>query len=80
VQLFELSLGEAHGFYFEATSARCTAALMLDIDPLGFLRIWCAPAGDFGNSSGKKTENKSSERGKTLEIVCLLLVAPGCGH
>ena len=35
---FTLSFGEAHVFYPEATDERCTAALMLDLDPLALVR------------------------------------------
>jgi 3' terminal RNA ribose 2'-O-methyltransferase Hen1 len=35
---FELSFGKAHLFYPEATSERCTAALLLDVDPIGLVR------------------------------------------
>jgi len=35
---FELSLGKAHVFYPEATTERCTAALLLDVDPVGLVR------------------------------------------
>ena len=35
---FELSFGQAHVFYPEATSERCTAALLLDVDPVGLVR------------------------------------------
>jgi 3' terminal RNA ribose 2'-O-methyltransferase Hen1 len=34
VQTFDLSFGQAHVFYPEACPERCTAALLLDIDPL----------------------------------------------
>lgn len=37
-QTFSISYGEAHVFYPEATSTRCTAALLLDIDPIGLVR------------------------------------------
>lgn len=37
-QRFELSFGAAHVFYPEASEARCTAALLLDIDPIGLVR------------------------------------------
>jgi hypothetical protein len=33
-----LSFGPAHVFYPEATEERCTAALLLDIDPVGLVR------------------------------------------
>jgi 3' terminal RNA ribose 2'-O-methyltransferase Hen1 len=38
VQSFELSFGKAHVFYPEAGEARCTAALLLDVDPVGLVR------------------------------------------
>src|SRR5215813_4843579 len=34
----ELSFGKAHLFYPEATPERCTAALLLDVDPVGLVR------------------------------------------
>lgn len=37
-QTFTLAYGKAHVFYPEATDARCTAALLLDIDPIGLVR------------------------------------------
>src|SRR5918997_1215463 len=38
VQSFDLSFGRAHVFYPEATPERCTAALLLDVDPVGLVR------------------------------------------
>lgn len=38
VQAFSLPFGTAHVLYPEATGARCTAALLLDIDPVGLVR------------------------------------------
>ncbi len=38
LQSFSLSFGNAHVFYPEATDARCTAALLLDVDPVGLIR------------------------------------------
>lgn len=35
---FELSFGKAHVFYPEAAVDRCTAALLLDVDPVGLVR------------------------------------------
>lgn len=37
-QSFELGLGTAHVFYPEAREDRCTAALLLEIDPVGLVR------------------------------------------
>jgi 3' terminal RNA ribose 2'-O-methyltransferase Hen1 len=38
LQSFALSFGQAHVFYPEATDANCTAALLLDVDPVGLIR------------------------------------------
>jgi hypothetical protein len=38
LQTFELAFGKAHVFYPQATPERCTAALLLDIDPVGLVR------------------------------------------
>ncbi|HEV2930590.1 MAG TPA: 3' terminal RNA ribose 2'-O-methyltransferase Hen1, partial [Propionibacteriaceae bacterium] len=38
LQAFEVSLGTAYVCYPEATVERCTAALILDVDPIGLVR------------------------------------------
>jgi len=38
VQAFDLPVGRAHVFYPEATPERCTAALLLEVDPVGLVR------------------------------------------
>jgi 3' terminal RNA ribose 2'-O-methyltransferase Hen1 len=38
LQSFSLPFGHAHVFYPEATDERCTAALLLDVDPVGLIR------------------------------------------
>lgn len=38
VHSFELSFGKVHLFYPEATAGRCTAAVLLDVDPVGLVR------------------------------------------
>lgn len=47
-QKFDLSFGCAHVFYPEADDARCTAALLLDVDPIGMVRNRRGPRGDRG--------------------------------
>src|SRR5437016_13969860 len=47
-QSFELSFGKAHVFYPEATNERCTAALLLDVDPVGLVRNRRGPSGEGG--------------------------------
>jgi hypothetical protein len=37
-QTFDLSFGQAHVFYPEASADRCTACLLLDVDPVGMVR------------------------------------------
>jgi 3' terminal RNA ribose 2'-O-methyltransferase Hen1 len=45
-QQFDLTFGIAHVFYPEVSADRCTAALMLDIDPVGLVRNRRGPAGE----------------------------------
>jgi 3' terminal RNA ribose 2'-O-methyltransferase Hen1 len=48
LQTFDLSFGQAHVFYLEAGPDRCTAALLLDIDPLHLAHTRHASrSGDF---------------------------------
>src|SRR5262245_7653701 len=46
LQTFDLSFGKAHVFYPEATPERCTAALLLDVDPIGLVRNRKGPSGE----------------------------------
>ena len=46
VQEFDVSVGRAHVFYPEATDERCTAALLLEVDPVGLVRGRRGPGGD----------------------------------
>jgi 3' terminal RNA ribose 2'-O-methyltransferase Hen1 len=48
LQSFPLSFGQAHVFYPEASSERCTAALLLDVDPVALVRNRRGPAGEGG--------------------------------
>src|SRR5579863_5451292 len=48
VQTEELSFGKAHVFYPEAQDARCTAAILLEVDPVGLVRGRRGPAGESG--------------------------------
>src|SRR4051812_24651758 len=45
-QAFDLAFGRAHVFYPEATDERCTAALLLDVDPVGLVRNRRGPGGE----------------------------------
>jgi 3' terminal RNA ribose 2'-O-methyltransferase Hen1 len=38
LQTFDVSVGQAHVFYPEATDERCTMALLLEVDPIGLVR------------------------------------------
>ncbi|MEM6551080.1 MAG: 3' terminal RNA ribose 2'-O-methyltransferase Hen1 [Planctomycetota bacterium] len=46
VQAFSLSYGQAHVFYPECSAGRCTACLLLDIDPVGLVRNRRGPSGE----------------------------------
>src|SRR5215207_2759804 len=47
-QRFSLSFGTAHVVYPEASTWRCTAALVLDVDPVGLVRGRRGPEGEGG--------------------------------
>src|SRR5688572_21459548 len=51
VQSFELSFGKAHVFYPEVTEERCSAALLLDVDPVGLVRGKGGPRGRDGSET-----------------------------
>ena len=57
VQSFEQSFGVAHVFYPEATADRCTAALLLEVDPVGLVRNRRGPAGE-----GRSLEHYVNDR------------------
>jgi 3' terminal RNA ribose 2'-O-methyltransferase Hen1 len=48
LQTAELSMGKAHVFYPEASPERCTAALLLEVDPIALVRKRKGPGGDAG--------------------------------
>ena len=39
VQSFDVSFGKVHVFYPEARAERCTAALLLDVDAIGYVNF-----------------------------------------
>src|SRR5260370_24017218 len=45
-QSFKVSTGVAHVFYPEARATRCTVALLLEVDPVGFVRGRQGPSGE----------------------------------
>jgi 3' terminal RNA ribose 2'-O-methyltransferase Hen1 len=47
-QAFDLTCGQAHVFYPEATERRCTCALLLDVDPVALVRGRGAAARPLG--------------------------------
>ncbi|MEM7154517.1 MAG: 3' terminal RNA ribose 2'-O-methyltransferase Hen1 [Myxococcota bacterium] len=54
-QSFDLSFGRAHVYYPEAEDDRCTAALLLDVDPVGLVR---RPRGDEGFALSQYTNDR----------------------
>lgn len=47
-QTFDLAFGKVLVFYPEVSPQRCSAGLLLDLDPVGLVRQRRMPAGDFG--------------------------------
>ncbi|MGI4886881.1 MAG: 3' terminal RNA ribose 2'-O-methyltransferase Hen1 [Janthinobacterium lividum] len=56
LQSVEVAGGQAHVFYPEATAERCTAALLLDLDPVGLVR------GRGGSGEGFALEQYVNDR------------------
>ncbi len=50
-QSFEMTAGQAHVFYPEATSERCTAALLLEVDPIALVRSRRGHGGRGGSAA-----------------------------
>jgi 3' terminal RNA ribose 2'-O-methyltransferase Hen1 len=48
LQTEELSFGKAHVFYPEADAERCTAAILIEVDPIALVRGRQGPAGERG--------------------------------
>jgi 3' terminal RNA ribose 2'-O-methyltransferase Hen1 len=46
VHAFDLAFGTAHVFYPRADESRCTAALLVEVDPVGLVRKRRGPAGE----------------------------------
>src|SRR5271163_4059 len=47
-QSFSLTFGRAHVFYPEASTERCTVALLVEVDPVGLVRNRRGPRGEGG--------------------------------
>src|SRR6185503_12834593 len=47
-QSFSLTFGKAHVFYPEASTERCTVALLVEADPVGLVRNRRGPRGEGG--------------------------------
>jgi 3' terminal RNA ribose 2'-O-methyltransferase Hen1 len=67
VQSFEVSTGIAHVFYPEATAARCTAALLLEVDPVGLVRRRHGPSGE-GFSLGQYVNDRPYAASSMLAV------------
>jgi hypothetical protein len=46
LQSVSLAFGTAHVFYPKVSAERCTAALLLEVDPVGLVRGWPSGTGD----------------------------------
>ena len=68
VQAFEVASGTAHVFYPEATKARCTAALLLEVDPVGLVRGRRGPEGGEGFSLGQYVNDRPYAASSLLAV------------
>jgi 3' terminal RNA ribose 2'-O-methyltransferase Hen1 len=69
VQTFTQSWGQAHVFYPEAADARCTAALLLEVDPVGLVRgRRSGPSGGEGFALGQYVNDRPYAASSMLAI------------
>jgi SAM-dependent methyltransferase len=68
VQSFEVSAGMAHVFYPEATPTRCTAALLLEVDPVALVRGRRGPDGGEGFSLGQYVNDRPYAASSLLAV------------
>ena len=68
VQSFDVAAGTAVVFYPEATAARCTAALLVEIDPVGLVRGPRGPAGGEGFSLGQYVNDRPYAASSMLAV------------
>src|SRR6266700_6232514 len=70
IHSFEQVFGKAHVFYPEATDERCTAALLLEIDPIGLVRNRRGPSGE-----GRSLEQYVNDRPYTASSFLSVAIA-----
>jgi 3' terminal RNA ribose 2'-O-methyltransferase Hen1 len=68
VQSFEQSAGQAHVFYPEAADGRCTAALLLEIDPVALVRGRRDGPATAGFALGQYVNDRPYAAGSLLAI------------
>jgi 3' terminal RNA ribose 2'-O-methyltransferase Hen1 len=68
VQEFEVSSGVAYVFYPEATPVSCTAALLLEVDPVGLVRGRRRPEGGEGFSLGQYVNDRPYAASSLLAV------------
>jgi 3' terminal RNA ribose 2'-O-methyltransferase Hen1 len=66
-QVVEVSTGTAHVFYPQAEEHRCTAALLLDVDPIGLVRGFSGPSSD-GFSLGQYVNDRPYAASSLLAV------------
>lgn len=71
VQTFDLTFGQVHVLYPEATESRCTAALILDVNPVGLVRR--------DNQSGFALEQYVNDRPYAASSFLSVAIAQVCG-
>jgi 3' terminal RNA ribose 2'-O-methyltransferase Hen1 len=68
VQSFELAVGTAHVFYPQATPTQCTAALLLEVDPIALVRGRSAAGGADGFSLGQYVNDRPYAASSMLAV------------
>jgi 3' terminal RNA ribose 2'-O-methyltransferase Hen1 len=61
MQTFDTAAGSAHVFYPEASPQRCTAALLLEVDPVALVRGRANSANSASSASNAKNASRSTD-------------------
>lgn len=68
VQAFDVAVGTAHVFYPEATNDRCTAILLLEVDPVKLVRGRKGPPGEGSGALGQYINDRPYAASSMLAV------------
>jgi RNA repair, ligase-Pnkp-associating, region of Hen1 len=79
VQAFDVSAGTAHVFFPEAAQDRCTASLLLEVDPIELVRSRKGPSGE-GFELGQYVNDRPYAASSLLAVALARVFIHGAGR